>query len=45
MAAGANAEILFFTGVRIVRVEVAEPPPQRPLPGNQGLPKRRDRTR
>ncbi|HEY1735586.1 MAG TPA: hypothetical protein VGG12_02975 [Methylovirgula sp.] len=45
MAAGATAEILFFTGVRIVRLEGAETPqgdPQQPAP-RAGLRKRRRR--
>ena len=45
MAAGASAEILFFTGVRIVRLESAETPqgdPQEPPP-RIGFRKRRRR--
>ncbi len=45
MAAGASAEILFFTGVRIVRIESADMPqgdPQEPPP-RVGLRKRRRR--
>ncbi len=47
-AVGVSAEILFFTGVRIVRVEAAEMPPKagcrRPGARSDGLRKRRDRT-
>jgi hypothetical protein len=48
VAVGASAEILFFTGVRIVRVEATEVPPKdrprRPGSRSDGLRKRRERS-
>ncbi len=45
---GAGAEILFFTGVRIVRIEETEAPPKtrrrRAAPRSDPPRKRRDRT-
>ncbi len=47
-AAGVSAEILFFTGVRIVRMEETEAPPKarrrRAPPRREPPRKRRDRT-